>query len=176
MMAEYKFRLPELGEGLVEGEVVSWLVQPGDAVKEDDIIVEIQNDKAVVEVPSPVTGTVKSLDVEEGTVSNVGDALATIEVEGELPADSGAPADEAPEAPAAESAPAAEPTETAPEPAAAPAASASYDPRKVLATPAVRKFAREQGVDITQVTGTGKNGKISKEDVENFISGGGQPA
>lgn len=170
-MAEYKFTMPELGEGLVEGEIVSWHVKPGDAIKEDDILCEIQNDKAVVEVPSAVNGTVKELHVEEGTVSNVGDLLATFDVEGAVP-DQGGTTEEEAEEPVSEPAKA----EETPKQAASAAATTSsdYDPRKILATPAVRKFAREQGVDITQVTGTGKNGKISREDVENFISGGGE--
>lgn len=83
-MALYEFKLPELGEGLVEGEIIKWHVKPGDSINEDDVICEVQNDKAVVEVPSPVTGTVKELKVEEGTVSNVGDVLAVIETEGEV--------------------------------------------------------------------------------------------
>ena len=86
-MAIYKYKLPELGEGLFEGEVVKWHIKPGDMIEEDQIIMDVQNDKSVVEVPSPVNGKVLELKVAEGTVSVVGDVLATIEVEGEVEAD-----------------------------------------------------------------------------------------
>jgi pyruvate dehydrogenase E2 component (dihydrolipoamide acetyltransferase) len=79
----YEFRLPELGEGLHEGRIDKWLVKPGDTVKEDDPIAEVENDKALVELPSPVDGVVKDIKVAEGTVATVGDLLITFEVEGE---------------------------------------------------------------------------------------------
>ncbi|CAM3412677.1 dihydrolipoamide acetyltransferase family protein [Marinicrinis lubricantis] len=174
-MAIYQYKFPELGEGLHEGEIVSWHIKPGDTVEEDQIIMEVQNDKAVVEVPSPINGKVVEVKVSEGTVCVVGDVVATFEVEGEV---EGA----GEEAPAAkEEAPQAAPPAAAPQAqaAAAPAAAASIadvDPREVLATPSVRKYAREQGVDIRQVQGTGKNGKITKEDVAAFASGGAPAA
>ncbi|MEF3303659.1 biotin/lipoyl-containing protein, partial [Paenibacillus sp. GYB003] len=87
-MAIWQFRLPELGEGLHEGEIVKWHVKPGDDIKEDQIIMDVQNDKAVVEVPSPVTGKIVELKVAEGTVSHVGDPLAVIDVVGEIPPES----------------------------------------------------------------------------------------
>ncbi|WP_127585896.1 dihydrolipoamide acetyltransferase family protein [Paenibacillus koleovorans] len=187
-MAIYNFRLPELGEGLHEGEIVKWHIKPGDTIKEDQTIMDVQNDKATVEVPSPVTGKIVELRVSEGTVSVVGDILATIDVEGELPPDalaghgSDAGHAAAPSAPAAAPAPQA-PTGTAGEANAAagakieaPAATAPAPTGEVLATPSVRKFAREQGVAIAQVSGTGRNGQVTRDDVKSFAAGGGAAA
>jgi len=161
-VAKFEYRFPELGEGLHEGEIVKVLIAPGQAVTDDDIIMEVQNDKAVVEVPCPVNGKVVEVLMKDGDVKKVGEVVAIIEAEGEIPEGFGAPAEEAKEeapAPAASSAPAA-----AQEAAAAPAAESAV----VLATPSVRKFAREQGVDITQVSGTGKNGRVTREDIAGF--------
>lgn len=180
-MATYSFKLPELGEGLVEGEIVKWHIQPGDQVNEDDVLCEVQNDKAVVEVPSPVSGKVSEIKVSEGTVSRVGDVLAVLEVaEGTEGADEPGAAPAAPAAteapaPAASEAPAAASAAATGAPAAAPAAEGNAS-GLILATPAVRKYAREKGVDLASVTGTGKNGRITREDVDAFAAGGGQPA
>ena len=78
----FQFKLPDIGEGIHEGEIVKWFVKPGDKVKEDDLLLEVQNDKTVVEIPSPVDGKILELKVEEGTVAVVGDVLVTIEAEG----------------------------------------------------------------------------------------------
>ena len=78
----FKFKLPDVGEGMAEGEIVKWLVAEGDEVKEEDSIVEIQNDKSVEEIASPVSGTVKKILVEEGTVANVGDVIIEIDAPG----------------------------------------------------------------------------------------------
>ena len=78
----FTFRLPDIGEGIHEGEIVKWFVKPGDQVKEDDILAEVQNDKAVVEIPSPVDGKVEEILVEEGTVAVVGDALIRFDAPG----------------------------------------------------------------------------------------------
>ncbi len=188
-MSRFTFRLPELGEGIHEGEIVKWHVQPGDSVEEDQVIMEVQNDKAVVEVPSPVKGKVIELKVTEGTVSVVGDPLIEFEVEGEIPnlPDHGhgsAPAAEAAPAPAADkmepgcdigsqvSANANQALETPMAQATATAVAAPIDRKHVLATPSVRKYAREKGVQLTLVPGTGKLGRITREDVDRFVSGG----
>lgn len=190
-MAIWQFRLPELGEGLHEGEIVKWHVKAGDEIKEDQIIMDVQNDKAVVEVPSPVTGKIVELKVTEGTVSHVGDPLAVIDVVGEIPPESihhgggdaagtEAPASAAASVPAQASAPASAPAaaQAAPaaEPAPAPAPAAPEANGQVLATPSVRKFAREKGVSIASVKGTGRNGQVTKDDVLAFAAGGGQAA
>ena len=160
--------MPDIGEGIHEGEIVKWFVKPGDKVQEDDVLCEIQNDKAVVEIPSPVEGTVQEVLVGEGTVATVGQVLVTFDAPGyenlqfkgddhaeEAPKQAEAPAQEA-QAPAAQAQPQAE-----------------ADPnRRVVAMPSVRKYAREKGVDIRQVTGSGDNGRVLKTDIDAFLSGG----
>ena len=171
-MAKFEYRFPELGEGLHEGEIIKMHIKPGDKVTDEDIIMEVQNDKAVVEVPCPVEGTVQEVFGTDGAIFRVGQVVAIIDATGDIP-EQDTPAEE-------EAAPAPAPAaEAAPAPAAAPAAAAEAPAapnREVLATPSVRKFAREQGIDITQVTGTGKAGKITREDVEAFKNGGAAPA
>ncbi|MBB6669194.1 dihydrolipoamide acetyltransferase family protein [Cohnella nanjingensis] len=183
-MARFEYRFPELGEGLHEGEIVKLHIAPGQAVTDEDILMEVQNDKAIMEVPCPVNGKVLEVLAKDGQTMRVGEVVAVIEAEGELPeqahADShgdsngggsaatggadtkGQPAQApAAEAPAATAAPAAE---------AKPAAPSNNGP--VLATPSVRKLAREKGVNIAEVGGTGKNGRITREDVLGFSGGG----
>ena len=186
-MSRFTFRLPELGEGIHEGEIVKWHVQPGDSVEEDQVIMEVQNDKAVVEVPSPVKGKVLELKVTEGTVSVVGDPLIEFEVEGDIPnlPDHGhgdAPAAEEKMEPGCDigsqvSANANQALETPmAAQATATAVAAPIDRKHVLATPSVRKYAREKGVQLASVPGTGKLGRITKEDVDRFLAGGAAPA
>ncbi|ERN53111.1 2-oxo acid dehydrogenase subunit E2 [Alkalihalophilus marmarensis] len=163
----YEFKLPDIGEGIHEGEIVKWFVKPGDEIKEDDILLEVQNDKAVVEIPSPVDGKVLEVKVEEGTVSIVGDVLVTIDAGDANPAEESASQEEA--EPAKEE-PKEEKKEEAPK---ADNTNDDNDDTRVIAMPSVRKFAREKGVNIKQVNGTGKNGRILKEDIENHLNGGG---
>ena len=155
----FEYRFPELGEGLHEGEIIKMHIKAGDKVTDDDIVMEVQNDKAVVEVPCPVNGTVLEVRVKDGQVCRVGEVVAIIAAEGEVPQQEGGHA----EAPAAQEA------------ATAPAAAQAGVPapnRDVLATPSVRKFARDKGADLSKVNGSGKNGKITLEDVEAFLKGG----
>ena len=160
----FQFKLPDIGEGIAEGEIVKIDVKVGDTIAEDDILFEVQNDKSVEEIPSPVSGTITAVLVSEGTVARVGDVIVEIAAEGVAPV---APA--APAAPAAPSAPAAAPAAPA-QPTGVPAAS---NPGKlVLAMPSVRQYAREKGVDITAVVPTGKGGRVTREDIDNF---GGAP-
>ena len=156
----FQFKMPDVGEGMAEGEIVKWLVAEGDTVNEEDSVAEIQNDKSVEEIATPVSGTIKKIMVEEGTVALVGQVLIEIDSPEHNPKGSAAPV--AQEAPAAE-------TSTS---AATPAAATSN--KNVLAMPSVRQFARENNVDITQVTATGKNGRTTKEDIENFKKNGGE--
>jgi pyruvate dehydrogenase E2 component (dihydrolipoamide acetyltransferase) len=141
----YEFKLPDLGEGLTEGEIARWLVSVGQEIAEDDPLVEVQTDKTTVEIPSPAAGTVARILVEEGQIVPVGTVLVVIGEDGATPA---AP-DEQQEA-----------TE------------AVRDDAKVRATPLVRKIARELGVDLAAVQGTGPQGRITEEDVR----GGASPA
>ena len=155
----FKFKLPELGEGMAEGEVASWLVKEGDQIKEDDSLVEIQNDKSVSELPSPVSGTIKKIVAQEGDTVEIGDVLVEI--------DDGSPdtSDEPSTTTTAAQESAAPTTTTAAPTTAAPTGSANQD---YLAMPSVRQYARDQKVDLSQVTPTGKHGQITKADVEHF--------
>ncbi|WP_309568567.1 dihydrolipoamide acetyltransferase family protein [Paenibacillus sp. sptzw28] len=184
-MAKFEYRFPELGEGLHEGEIVKMHIKPGDTVTDEDIIMEVQNDKAIVEVPCPVNGKVLEVLVKDGQVCHVGDIVAVIDAEGEVP-EQAAPANQSHAAPEA----AKEPAKTelpktgaadtakdaAPEAAdkAAAPAPAKAAGGLVLATPSVRKFAREKGVDLSGAAGSGKNGRITREDVEALAAGGGK--
>lgn len=142
-MSDYRFDLPDVGEGLGEGEIVHWHVGEGDAVKADQVIVDVQTDKAVVEIPAPVAGTVKTLGGAVGATIPVGAMLAVIATETPRPA-------------VAKSA------------VGAPAAGADGAPprRRALASPATRKRALELGVDLASVSGTGARGQVTRADVE----------
>ncbi|MFK5710500.1 dihydrolipoamide acetyltransferase family protein [Lysinibacillus boronitolerans] len=182
----FEFRLPDIGEGIHEGEIVKWFVKAGDTVKEDDILCEVQNDKAVVEIPSPVEGTVEEVLVGEGTVAVVGDVLIRFDAPGyedlKLKGDDHAEAKTEAQVQATaesgqnvEKAPAKEEKapENAPEKATEKAETVVDETKRVIAMPSVRKFARDNDVNIREVKGTGKNGRILKEDIENFLKGGG---
>ncbi len=149
-MSTYEFKLPDVGEGLSEGEIVKWHVGPGDKVSADQIIVDVQTDKAIVEIPAPVAGTVVSLGGAPNDVIPVGAVLIVFETDGD--------------APAAESETTAEPVAaSAPAVASQPAAA---KPLRALASPATRKLARELGVDLTAIEGTGSRGQVTRQDVE----------
>lgn len=164
-MAVFEFKLPDIGEGIHEGEIVKWFVKAGDTVKEDDVLLEVQNDKAVVEIPAPVDGTVKEVKVSEGTVAVVGDVLISFDIEGDAPAGE---EEEAPEQPKAE-----EKTEDVKEDVKedAPRDVQLHKSERVIAMPSVRKYAREKGVDIREVSGSGDNGRVLKEDIDAFANG-----
>ena len=166
----FQFKLPDIGEGIAEGEIVKWFVKPGDTINEDDTLLEVQNDKSVEEIPSPVTGTVKNIVVPEGTVANVGDVLIEIDAPGHNDSTSSAsvvsvPTDQTEKA-----------TSTPLVPTGVGAVVATNPNKVVLAMPSVRQFAREKDVDITQVTPSGKGGRVTKIDIETFMSGGSQVA
>ncbi|QIL46925.1 dihydrolipoyllysine-residue acetyltransferase [Vagococcus coleopterorum] len=159
----FQFKLPDIGEGIAEGEIVKWFVAAGDTINEDDTLLEVQNDKSVEEIPSPVTGKVVNIVVAEGTVANVGDVLIEIDAPGHNDSAASAPAAPAAAAPKAEAAPA----------AVTPVAAVAADPNKrVLAMPSVRQHAREKGIDITTVPATGKGGRVLKSDIDAVAAGG----
>ena len=148
----FEFKLPDLGEGLTEGEIARWLVTEGQELAEDDPLVEIQTDKTTVEIPSPAAGIVTKILVAEGEVVPVGTVLVVIGADG------------------------VEPVAAAPEPKAAPAPaprkeSVDSTQARVQATPIVRRVAQELGVDLAQLSGTGPNGRITEDDVR---SAGGE--
>ncbi|WP_266079444.1 dihydrolipoamide acetyltransferase family protein [Haladaptatus caseinilyticus] len=151
-----EFKLPDVGEGVAEGELVSWLVEEGDEVSEDQPVAEVETDKAIVEVPSPVNGSVRELRAEEGEVVPVGNVIITFNVEGEDDEES-----------TTESAKSEEPTESQAEVSEEPEVSEETETPegRVFAAPSARRLARELGVDIGAVDGTGPSGRVTEHDV-----------
>tara|TARA_B100000767_G_scaffold260681_1_gene271560 strand:- start:709 stop:1968 length:1260 start_codon:yes stop_codon:yes gene_type:complete len=175
-MGIFAFKLPDIGEGVVEGEVVEWMVSVGDTVKEDDPILSVMTDKATVEIPSPTDGVVKSIVGEPGTILAVGQVCIEFETEGEgTPAPVEEKVEEKPE-PVAKPEP--EPT-PAPEPVSKPAPAAKPTPvvtaapgARPLASPAVRQRARESGIDLSGVSGSGPAGRITHSDLDTWKEAG----
>lgn len=174
----FEFRLPDIGEGIHEGEIVKWFVKAGDTIEEDDVLAEVQNDKSVVEIPSPVSGTVEEVLVDEGTVAVVGDVIVKIDApdaeemqfKGSHSDDSSKQEEKQEEAPAEKESTSSSQSQEA---STASTQEAEVDENKtVKAMPSVRKYARENGVNIKAVTGSGKNGRITKEDVDAYLNGG----
>ena len=184
-MGKFEFKLPDIGEGVVEGEIVEWMVAVGDTVKEDDPILSVMTDKATVEIPAPCDGTVASIVGEAGDILPVGGVCIVFDVDGEGNA-SASSEPVAEEAPAVEevAAPVAEEKapEPAPAPAPAPAAPAAAAPvaraagTKALASPAVRQRARAANIDLQLVAGSGPAGRISHADLDRHIAGGAAAA
>ena len=183
-MAKYDFKLPDIGEGVVEGEVVTWHVSVGDSVSEDDPIVDVMTDKATVTIPSPTDGTVLSLNGEVGDMIAVGSVLIEFDTDGtvsETPNDAEEPEVVEKEEPEEEKKP---PTKVekkaevkAPEiskPIERPAPEIPVSSSKtVLASPAVRRRARESGIDLSSLNGSGPAGRIRHADIDAFVAGGG---
>lgn len=155
------FNFPDVGEGIHEGHVVEWLVAEGDEIAEDQPLVKIETDKAVVELPSPYAGVVLRLHVAADSDIHVGDALVTIGAAGEAAGDEVASAAVAAATPAPGT-PGASPLPERSEPAPETAAGSS---RRPLATPRTRRLARELGVELSAVEGTGSGGRITDDDV-----------
>ncbi len=197
-MASFEFKLPDIGEGVAEGEIVEWHVSVGDAVNEDDPMVEVMTDKATVTIGAPRTGSIADLRFDPGAVAQVGEVIVVIDMAGDGAA--AAPAEETTaQAPAAEaksddgpaatavgdikeglpgsdffrsgSAPQTKSTARASAPKKA-APVSTYFSDKPLATPATRKLARDLGIDLRQVQPTGPNGRTTRDDVRGFSGGG----
>src|SRR5215207_477358 len=147
-MATFEFKLPDLGEGVMEGEIVNWNVKPGDMVKEDDVLCEVMTDKATVTVPSPTRGKVVATHGKVGEMAKVHQVLVTFESEGAAPAAS----------------------------AAQPQGNGAGSDTKVLATPVTRRMAREHGLNLAEISGSGPQGRVTKADVMAALEGGGKPA
>ena len=202
-MGQYAIKMPDIGEGIAEVELVEWRVKPGDTVAEDQILADVMTDKATVEIPSPVAGTVLELGGKPGALMAVGAELIRLEVEGAgnvtakasatagtaAPAAAAAPAPTA-AGPAPTPAPAAQAPVAAPPPATvAPARSAPAAQRppaaapvamrapgeKPIASPAVRQRALELGIELQFVQGSGPIGRITHEDLDVYVASGGQP-
>ena len=184
-MAKFVFNMPDIGEGIAEAEIVQWHKKVGDTVREDEEFVDMMTDKATVPMESPVDGKIVEIAGEEGDMVSIGSMLVVIEVEGEVPEDVAEDVEPAPapkaekveerievetsdasdadDAMAADPSPPPAPTPTpAPEPAPAPSA-------KVLATPAVRKRAKDLGVDLSQVK-PAEDGRVRHGDLDQFLS------
>ena len=182
-MARKAFKLPDIGEGVVEGEIVTWHVEVGSPVSEDDAIVDVMTDKSTVTIPSPYSGTIVALNGEVGDMVAVGAVLVEFESTGESgpepvaspePVEAGPSEEAMPEAPKTEekeqeirspqpTTPAVTPTATAPR-----AANST-----VLASPAVRRRARESGIDLSMVAGSGRGGRIQQSDLDEVLATGG---
>ena len=170
-MGSFVFKLPDIGEGVVEGEVVQWHVSVGDSVSEDDPIVDVMTDKATVTIPSPVSGVISSLSGDVGDMIAVGSSLMEIDSgEGGDSAAEGTEEQESVSEPDPNPEPEPAPAPKAPEPAP----SQIQNPTgRVLASPAVRKRARENDVDLSNVRGSGPAGRIRHADLDAFIAAGG---
>jgi pyruvate dehydrogenase E2 component (dihydrolipoamide acetyltransferase) len=158
-----KFKLPDVGEGLTEAEIVTWLVEVGDTVSEDQPVAEVETDKAVVEVPSPVNGTVREILAEAGEMVPVGEVIITFDVEGEPVEDEADGADEPTD-------PAVEESDTSTDGESGGEVSAKGG--RVFAAPSARRLARELGVDIDAVAGSGPGGRVTEGDIQAAAAGG----
>ncbi len=179
-MGRYHFRLPDIGEGVAEAEIVEWHVNVGDKIAEDDPLCDVMTDKATVDMTTPVGGKIVALHGKVGEMKAVGSVLVELEVEGEgnaaaeapAPAPTPAPAPKVEPAPASKPAPAPAPR-PAPAPKSAPAPSSSSAPAGFpLAAPATRRRAAKLGIELERLRGTGRNGRITPEDIDRYLSGG----
>ena len=180
-MGIFAFKLPDIGEGVVEGEVVEWMVSVGDTVKEDDPILSVMTDKATVEIPSPVDGKVSKIIGEPGDILPVGEVCIEFEVKGDgnttAETEEAKPVEETVQPAVKESTiPVEKPpesiVETPPEPVAPATPVARAAGTKALASPAVRQRAREANIDLQLVAGSGPGGRISHADLDRHIAGG----
>lgn len=180
-MTRHVMKLPDLGEGTVSAEVIAWKVKPGDVIREDSPLVEMSTDKAVVEVPSPVSGTVVAITGNPGDVIAVGAELAVFEIESTATAGVTAKGSAAPAAPAASASPVSASgtpsavkggVSTVASAAKASAAASSVTGGRVMASPATRRRAFEAGIDLSTVSGSGPQGRILALDLERARSAG----
>src|SRR2546423_266758 len=176
--------MPQMGESISEGTITKWLKKPGDKVERDEPLFEISTDKVDAEIPSPSAGVLKEIKFAEGQTVPINTVVAVIDAVGAAAAPAPAPAKAAPAAAPAPVAVAAAPApkpQIVPPPASqpaavAPAASAAREAARVHSSPLVRRMAKEHGIDLTTVPGTGSGGRVSKQDIEAAISGSAAPA
>jgi pyruvate dehydrogenase E2 component (dihydrolipoamide acetyltransferase) len=180
--------MPQMGESIFEGTITKWLKKPGDKVERDEPLFEISTDKVDAEIPSPSAGVLKEIKVGEGKTVPIQTVVGVIDAAGgaaqaaapaPAPAKAAEPAKPAPSAPAPQAAkPAAAPPPATRQAAPAPAAQAApaRDGARIHSSPLVRRMAKEHGIDLTTVQGTGTGGRISKQDIEAHLAGGGSAA
>ena len=166
--------MPQMGESIVEGTITKWLKKPGDKVQRDEPLFEISTDKVDAEIPAPASGVLQEIKVTEGTTVGVNTVVGTISVDGESAAKSAAPLKPAPTESSAGVPPAvagaSRPRTQAPEPQAPPPPPAVHEEEEeARSSPLVRKIAREHGVSLSQISGTGLGGRITKQDIMSFI-------
>ena len=166
-MSEYIFKLPDLGEGTVESEIGEWFIKVGDQVSEEDVVGTMMTDKAAVELSSPVSGKVTKLAGDPGDIIAVGAALVVFNVDGEVAESVGTPLDSA-TADIEREADDVAVTSTAPTPRAR--------GHRVMTSPAVRRRAKEAGVDLSLVPGTGPGGRVTRHDFDQYVDGATPPA
>ncbi|QPV64702.1 2-oxo acid dehydrogenase subunit E2 [Halosimplex litoreum] len=175
-----EFTLPDVGEGVAEGELLEWHVEVGDTVSEDQVVAEVETDKAVVDVPSPVNGTVRELLADPGDVVPVGDVIVTFDVEGETSPDASdsraaEPRDGAASVESGQDAAESDAT-AAEEGSTADSATGNGEAGRVFAAPSARRLARELGVDVAAVDGSGPGGRVTESDVRAAAEGDGSDA
>jgi 2-oxoisovalerate dehydrogenase E2 component (dihydrolipoyl transacylase) len=169
-MSEYIFKLPDLGEGTVESEIGEWLIQVGDNVAEEDIVGTMMTDKAAVELSSPVSGKVVKLAGEPGDIIAVGAPLVIFETDPASDAGSSETAAPEPAAAAAQPASATTPRASADEQAASAVQAPAKSGQRVMTSPAIRRRAREAGIDLAAISGTGPGGRITRDDFDRHVS------
>ncbi len=161
--------MPQMGESIIEGTITKWLKKPGDKVQRDEPLFEISTDKVDAEIPAPASGVLQEIKVPEGTTVGINTVVGSIAADGEAasaPAKAAAPAAPAAEKKAAPPTPAAAPAAPV---AATPAPTPAADSEDVRSSPLVRKMARDHGVDLSRVPGSGLGGRITKQDIQSFI-------
>jgi len=181
--------MPQMGESIFEGTITKWLKKPGDKVERDEPLFEISTDKVDAEIPSPSAGVLKEIKVKEGQTVPINTVVATIDAAGSAtagaPAPAPAPAPAKAEAPKpaavpapvpAASKPGPVPVPSAPAQTAAAAAALAKEGTRIHSSPLVRRMAKEHGIDLSTVPGTGAGGRVSKQDIEAAIAGGAAPA
>jgi pyruvate dehydrogenase E2 component (dihydrolipoamide acetyltransferase) len=169
-MAHFELKLPDLGEGVMEGELVTWLVKEGDQIKEDQDVAEVMTDKATVKVPSKKAGRVVKVHLKEGATAKVHGTLLTLEVEGAVEHEPAPDSSHHGVASSHHGAPAAAPG------VQAKGANGAEPATKVLATPLTRRMAREHGLNLAEISGSGPQGRVTKADVVAVIEGKGRPS
>lgn len=176
-MTAFEFRLPDPGEGLTEAEIAEWHVEEGDEIEEDDVLCEVETDKAVTDVPSPCPGTIEELSANEGDIVDVGTVIVTIETENppqqQVSGEVEETADEAEEEEEEEEEEAIqeveEEEEEAEEEKAEEAEVEEVSEERVFAAPRTRRYAREEGVDLSAVDGSGPDGRVLQEDIDAYL-------